>query len=62
MCKIKHILFSVSVGFFLTSISLAAELKPLHKWMESLVESEKVVGCMAQITQGGKTIFLEANR
>ena len=60
MCKIKNILFSVFVGFFLTPISLSAELKPLQKWMESLVESEKVVGCMAQITQGGKTIFLEA--
>lgn len=38
----------------------AADLKPLQDWMEALVEDEKVVGCMAQITRGGETIFLEA--
>ena len=38
----------------------SAELKPLQDWMQSLVDDGKVVGCMAQVTQGGETIFLEA--
>ena len=37
-----------------------ADLKPLQEWMQALVEDGKVVGCMAQITQDGETIFLEA--
>lgn len=58
--KIKT--FALSTLFILsTALSVsAAELKPLQDWMQSLVDDGKVVGCMAQITQGGKTIFLEA--
>ena len=58
--KIKSFVFST---LFILSAALeasAAELKPLQNWMQSLVDDGKVVGCMSQVTQGGKTIFLEA--
>ena len=58
--KIKT--FAVSIISILSAslAASAAELKPLQDWMQSLVDDGKVVGCMAQITQGGKTIFLES--
>jgi CubicO group peptidase (beta-lactamase class C family) len=37
-----------------------ADLPGLDKWMQQQVEQGKVVGCSAQVTQGGETIFLEA--
>ena len=58
--KIKTFVLST---LFILSAALAAsaaELKPLQDWMQSLVDDGKGIGCMAQITQGGKTIFLEA--
>ena len=39
---------------------LFADLNPLNDWMENLVKEEKVVGCMAHITENGETIFLKA--
>jgi len=58
--KTPRIVCAVLVAF-LTFVSPAnADLKPLRAWMEALVEDGKVVGCMAQITKGGETIFLEA--
>ena len=38
----------------------ADDFQPLRSFMEQSVANEVVVGCAAQITQGGKTIFLEA--
>lgn len=35
-------------------------LPSLGEWMQSLVSDGRVVGCAAQVTQGGETIFLEA--
>ena len=49
---------------FLTLVSLEsalfADLKPLNDWMKNLVKEGKVVGCIAQITENGETIFLKA--
>ena len=38
----------------------ADDFQPLRTFMEESVANEGVVGCAAQITQGGRTIFLEA--
>ena len=56
----KYILSSVLFALSLVATATAAELKPLQDWMQSLVDSGRVVGCMAQVTQGGETIFLKA--
>jgi CubicO group peptidase (beta-lactamase class C family) len=48
-----------SIGL-LTGWSSAADLPGLGEWMEALVADGRVVGCSAQVTQGGETIFLEA--
>jgi len=37
-----------------------ASLPGLADWMQSLVDDGQVVGCAAQVTRGGETIFLEA--
>lgn len=37
-----------------------ASLPGLASWMQSLVDDGQVVGCAAQVTRGGETIFLEA--
>ena len=37
-----------------------ADLKPLQDWMDALVKDGKVVGCIAEVTKGGETIFFEA--
>ena len=58
--KIAHFMFSALVSLLIAVASSAANLKPLQDWMQSLVDDGKVIGCMAQITQGGETIFLEA--
>jgi CubicO group peptidase (beta-lactamase class C family) len=42
------------------AIPAMADLPGLADWMQSLVDEGKVVGCSAQVTQGGETIFLEA--
>jgi len=42
------------------AIPAMAELPGLATWMQSLIDDGKAVGCSAQVTQGGKTIFLEA--
>ena len=51
--------------FFLAAVLMPAvvraePLAPLADWMRSLVEQNRVLGCAAQVTQGGRTIFLEA--
>ncbi|MCH2134656.1 MAG: beta-lactamase family protein [Phycisphaerales bacterium] len=56
----KTLLTSLVLGLLLATAATAAPLKPLADWMKGLVESGQVVGCMAQITQDGETIFLEA--
>lgn len=38
----------------------AQDFKPVRTFMQDSVENEVVVGCAAQITQGGETIFLES--
>ncbi|MDG1837577.1 MAG: serine hydrolase [Phycisphaerales bacterium] len=38
----------------------AGDLPGLKKWMQQQVEQGKVVGCSAQVTQRGETVFLEA--
>ena len=58
--KIKSFVFSALIILSAALAASAAELKPLQDWMQSLVDDGKVVGCMAQVTQGGNTIFLEA--
>jgi len=60
----KHIQSKTYFTLFITLLAvtsqLFADLKPLEDWMNSLVDEGKVVGCMAEVTQGGETIFLEA--
>jgi CubicO group peptidase (beta-lactamase class C family) len=58
---------SVAMGWMLSLIiglmagwCSAASLPGLSDWMQSLVQDGKVVGCAAQVTQGGETIFFEA--
>jgi CubicO group peptidase (beta-lactamase class C family) len=51
---------SVIVALCLCGQSLAGALPGLAKWMHTLVDDGQVVGCSAQVTQGGETIFLEA--
>jgi len=58
--KLKQYIYSGFAGSILSVVSFAADLQPLQVWMEALVEEGKVVGCMAQVTQDGETIFLEA--
>ena len=58
--KYNSIIFSIFVSFSFAIACSAADLKPLQDWMQSLVDDNKVVGCMAQITQDGNTIYLEA--
>ena len=58
--KIKSFVFSALIILSAALAASAAELKPLQDWMQSLVDEGKVVGCMAQVTQDGETIFLEA--
>ncbi|MAB82659.1 MAG: serine hydrolase [Phycisphaerae bacterium] len=59
---IKLIRYASLLVFSLTLSATAAadQLKPVLTWMDSLVESGRVVGCMVQITQDGETVFLEA--
>ena len=52
--------YAILIAVFSVVTQAVADLKPLQNWMEALVEDGKVVGCMAQVTQDGKTIFLEA--
>ena len=58
--KTKHYIFSFLSCLVVAVAGSAAELKPLQDWMQSLVDDGKVVGCMAQVTKNGETIFLEA--
>ena len=58
--QIKLIISTFLFASFSLAESSFADLKPLQDWMESLVANEKIVGCMAQITKNGETIFLEA--
>ena len=58
--KYNSIIFSIFVSLSFAIACSAADLKPLQDWMQSLVDDNKVVGCMAQITQDGNTIYLEA--
>ena len=60
MIKSKHIVPSLLLGLLLSTATATAQLKPVSDWMESLVDSGKVVGCMVQVTQNGETIFLDA--
>ena len=45
-------------GFF--STAYAQELEALKQFMQDAVARGEVLGCAAQVTQGGETIFLEA--
>ena len=49
--------------FFLFLFTLVGsnDLKTLDQWMQALVDSERVIGCMAQITQNGNTMFLKSH-
>lgn len=58
--KNNSIVFSIFTSLLLGVACSAADLKPLQDWMQSLIDDNKVVGCMAQVTQDGKTIYLEA--
>ena len=58
--QIKLIISTFLFASFSIADSSFADLKPLQDWMKSLVANEKIVGCMAQITKDGETIFLEA--
>ena len=58
--KTKPFLASLVIGLLLSATVSASQLKPLMDWMNSLVDSGQVVGCMAQVTHDGETIFLEA--
>jgi len=60
MTRTRHLVSTLLLGLLLSSAASAAQLKPLMDWMDSLVESGKVVGCMVQVTRDGETIFLEA--
>jgi CubicO group peptidase (beta-lactamase class C family) len=56
----KRINLSVFLFVLFISLPATAALPSLVDWMQSLVDEEKVVGCAAQVTKGGETIFLEA--
>ncbi|MBM43464.1 MAG: serine hydrolase [Phycisphaerae bacterium] len=58
--KTRNLTMMLLLGLLISSAASAAQLKPLMDWMNSLVESGKVVGCMVQVTRDGETIFLEA--
>ena len=58
--RIRLIVPAVLASLLLSTLAAATSLKPLHDWMESLVDSGTVVGCMVQVTKDGDTIFLEA--
>jgi CubicO group peptidase (beta-lactamase class C family) len=60
MIKANQLLQCLLLGLLLTTAAAAAQLKPVMDWMDSLVDSGKVIGCMVQVTQHGETIFLEA--
>jgi CubicO group peptidase (beta-lactamase class C family) len=57
---LKHIPLSAFLLVLFLAVPAMAELPGLANWMQSLVDEGKVVGCSAQVTQGGETIFLEA--
>ncbi len=44
----------------LVTASLGQPLEGLHAWMQQQVDEGSVIGCSAQVTKGGETIFLEA--
>ena len=56
----KRIHLSVFLFVLFIALPATAALTSLVDWMQSLVDEGKVVGCAAQVTQGGETIFLEA--
>ena len=59
--RYRHDLFVVLGALLLTLASgHAQDFQPLRTFMEDTVGNGEVVGCAAQITQGGETIFLEA--
>jgi CubicO group peptidase (beta-lactamase class C family) len=41
-------------------VPATADLSDFHAWMQQQVDDGRVVGCSAQVTRGGETIFLEA--
>ena len=54
-------LFMILLTAIVSSTPLHADdFVPLRTFMKESVDNEVVVGCAAQITQGGQTIFLEA--
>ena len=55
-------LLAISLLTFSTSVfgQGADSLPVLDEWMESLVDEGRVIGCSAEVTQDGETIFLEA--
>lgn len=53
-------MMSMFCMLLLSLSSPAAELPGLATWMQKQVDDGAVVGCSAQVTQGGETIFLEA--
>ena len=59
----KHIthkyMTAVVLALFL-AVPASADLAVLGAWMQKQVDEGRVVGCSAQVTQGGETIFLEA--
>ena len=58
--RIKHVVPAMLASLLLSTLASATTLKPLQDWMDSLVDSGTVVGCMVQVTEDGDTIFLEA--
>ena len=58
--RIQQYIFANVCCLLLASTTFATNLKPLQDWMQSLIDDGEVVGCMAQVTQDGETIFLEA--
>ena len=49
------------IFLFLFTFVGSNDLKTLDQWMQSLVDSKRVIGCMAQITQNGNTMFLKSH-
>lgn len=58
--RVTRILPSFLLLLVAATIARAEDFAPLRRFMESSVEEGRVIGCAAQVTQDGRTIFLEA--
>ena len=56
----RRCLLALVVLFAAARAAMASDFEALREFMQANVEDGRVLGCAAQVTQGGETIFLEA--